>query len=137
MDYTMRWRADVKRVHTVHHAWLMERDYDDPHRGRIVALGPQCADNVLVAALLRGEGKPFVLRDAKKCPLYAGRYVADLNYEDSEYGEAPLIEYGAGLGAHTIDYTHPDIRNSDEEEQRFKRYMEAKEAELADMEPLE
>jgi len=102
----------VKRQCTVHHAWLMERDYDDPHRGKIVAMGPQCADPVLVAALLRGEGRPFVLRDAKKCPLYAGRFIANMAEEDSEFGDAPLIEYGAGLGAVHIDYAHPDIREA-------------------------
>lgn len=120
------------KAHIVHHAWLMERDYDDPHRGHIVALGPQCADTVLVAALLRGEGKPFVLRDAKRCPLYAGRYIADLDYEDNEYGQAPLTEYGADLGAVLVDYRHPDVRNSDAEEQRYKRYLEAQEMERAE-----
>jgi len=102
----------VKRQCTVHHAWLVERDYDDPHRGKIVAMGPQCADPVLVAALLRGEGRPFVLRDFQKCPLYAGRFIADLNEEDSEFSDAPLTEYGESLGARTIDYTHPDIREA-------------------------
>lgn len=121
----------AKQVHTVHHAWLMERDYDDPHRGNIVALGPEDADTRLVAALLRGEGQPFVLRDAKKCPLYAGRFIADLEHEDNEYGDAPLIEYGAGLGAHAIDYLHPDLRDSGAEEQRYKRYLEAKAMEAA------
>jgi len=132
----------MKRRPVIHHAWLIERDYDDPHRGQMVALGPDGADTAIVAALLRGEGAPFVLRDKKKCPLYSGRFLADLREEDSEFGDAPLTEFGLELGAHRIDYDHTDTRpqvegqmsmdDFDRDEVRFKRLLEAQEAEAAD-----